>query len=222
MSKLYLVSTPIGNLKDITFRAIDTLKAVDLILAEDTRVTKKLLAKYQIDIPIESFFEHNEEKKIDTVIQKLKQGQTVALVSDGGTPLISDPGYKLVREAIRNGIKVESIPGPSAVMASLTSSGLPTDQFLFVGYLPKKPRKINSILEFVDAVIKMRATTIIFFESPYRLGKTLGTLAEKFPESELVVARELTKIHEEFVRDKAKNMVQKKIIPKGEITILLR
>jgi len=222
MSKLYLVSTPIGNLNDITFRAIHTLKTVGLVLAEDTRVTKKLLSNYQIYTPIESFFEHNEEKKIDTVIQKLKQGQAIALVSDGGSPLISDPGYKLVREAVKNGIEVESIPGPSAVLTALTSSGLPTDQFLFIGYLPKKPGKINSILEFVDTVIKMRATTIIFFESPHRLAKTLIILAEKFPESELVVARELTKIHEEFIRDKAQNMVQKKIIPKGEITILLR
>lgn len=222
MSKLYLVSTPIGNLEDITLRALDTLKKADLILAEDTRITRKLLSAYKIDKPIESLFEHNEEKKINKVLSLVDKGQNIALVTDGGTPLISDPGFKLVREAVKRGIKVQSIPGPSAVLAALTSSGLPTDQFLFIGYLPKKPGKIDSMLEFARTVMKVKPTTVVFFESPHRINKTLNKLAEKFPESDVVVAREITKFHEEFIRDKAKNILKKKIIPKGEFTILLR
>src|SRR3989344_2887271 len=134
MSTLYLVSTPIGNMQDITLRALEVLKKVYLILAEDTRQTGKLLAKYDINKPMESFFEHKEERKIDSIISRLKTGTEIALVSDAGTPLISDPGFKLVREAVRENIKITPIPGPSAVITALTASGLPTDQFMFLGY----------------------------------------------------------------------------------------
>lgn len=221
MATLYIVSTPIGNLKDITLRALEILKSVDVILAEDTRKTRQLLSKYSISKPLESFYEHNEQEKTQSVLRKLQTGQTIALVSDAGTPLISDPGYKLVRECLKLNIKVESIPGPSSVLTALTSSGLPTDQFLFIGYLPKKSSKSAEILRFIETVLENRPTTIILFESPYRVQKTLEIIAEKFPDRDLVVAREMTKIHEEFIRSKARDITKKKIVKKGEFTILL-
>ena len=222
MSILYLVATPIGNLKDITLRALDVLRSVDLILAEDTRRTSKLLSAYAIQKPVESFHEHNEGQKTPIILAKLKTGAKIALVSDAGTPTLSDPGFKLVREVVREGLKVESIPGASAILTALTSSGLPTDQFLFVGYLPKKAGKQKEILDFVNSVLDKRPTTLIFFESPFRVRKTLGTLAQRFPEKTVVVARELTKLHEEFIRGKAKEVSSREITTKGEFTILLR
>lgn len=222
MAKLFIVSTPIGNMEDITLRALETLKSVDLILAEDTRQTKKLLNHYKIDKPLTSFHEHNEEVKADQITEKIKSGDKIALVSDAGTPLISDPGFKLVRQLLSNGVEVESIPGASSVITALTSSGLPPDQFLFIGYLPKKPGKIDQTLKFIETVTNQKETTIILFESPYRLEKTLKILAEKFPEKEVVVAREMTKVHEEFIRGKTVEVSKMKITAKGEVTLLLR
>ena len=221
MSTLYLVATPIGNLKDITLRALETLKEVDLVLAEDTRRTRQLLSHYNISKPIESFHEHSEESKIPTVLEKLNAGVEIALVSDAGTPTISDPGFKLVRECLKNNIKVEPIPGPSAILTSLIASGLPTDSFLFLGYLPKKRGKQDSMLDFLELVWSKRAVTVIFFESPYRIKKTLTDFARRFPQRELVVGRELTKVHEEFIRGKVMEVASKEFPTKGEFTILL-
>ena len=222
MSTLYLVSTPIGNLKDITLRALDVLGEVDLILAEDTRKTQKLLSAHHITKPIESLHEHNEEARIPSVLNKLRSGKQIALVSDAGTPTLSDPGFKLVRAALNKDIKVVPIPGASSLLAALVPSGLPTDRILFVGYLPKKPGKKCASLDFIEFVINKKPTTVVFFESPYRINKTLQTLAERFPEKELVIARELTKIHEEFYRGKVKDLAASVIKQKGEFTLLLR
>jgi 16S rRNA (cytidine1402-2'-O)-methyltransferase len=220
--KLFLVATPIGNLDDTTLRAIETLKEVDLILAEDTRRTKILLDYYQIKKPMISFFEGNEERKIPQVLAKLTQGQNIAQVSDSGTPLISDPGFKLVREAIKESIEVESIPGPSAVLTALTISGLPPDKFLFLGYLPKRPGKRNQILKNIQLINQLIKITLILFESPHRLIKTLEDLKEVFGEIEIVVCRELTKIHQEVRREKISQSLAhfNQIKPKGELTIL--
>jgi len=223
MGKLYLVSTPIGNLEDLSIRAINTLKNVDLILAEDTRRSSILLKHYSINKLLSSFHEHNEEKKQNEIIGKLKQGQNIALISDAGTPTLSDPGYKLIRECVKENIKVISIPGASAVITALASSGLPTDSFSFFGYAPKKGRKKILFYEKMHKSLAGITSTVILFESPYRLEKTLQELASIFPEKNIVIARELTKAHEEIIRGKvafvAKILKGKKL--KGEITILI-
>lgn len=219
---LYIVSTPIGNIEDITLRALKILEKVDLILAEDTRRTKKLLDHYNIKKPLESFFEQNEERKLPFVLEKLKSGVEIALVSDSGTPLVSDPGFKLTRAVIKQQIKIESIPGASSVLAALTTSGLPTDQFFFLGFLPKKVGKQQEVFDLIDLVSARKPTTFIFFESPFRVKKTLANLAAIFPEKEVVVARELTKLHEEIIRVKSTGVLDKEITLKGEFVILLR
>lgn len=219
MGSLYLVATPIGNLEDITLRAIRILKEVDLILCEDTRQSKKLLDHYQIQKRLESFFEHNEEKKISQVTKMLQKGQSVALVSDGGTPLISDPGYRLVQSAIKNGITVVPVPGPSAVITALVASGLPVNQFVFVGFLPQKPGQRRNFLE----KLKEEKRTIVAFESPNRLLFTLNNILEVMGDRNICVAREMTKIHEEFTRGKVsevtKSFLGREI--KGEITLVI-
>ena len=222
MFTLYIVSTPIGNLKDITLRALEILGGVDLILAEDTRKTKQLLSKYKINRPLESFHEHNEIAKIDLIISKLKSRGDIALVSDAGTPTISDPGFKLIQAAVASGIKIIPIPGPSSILASLVASGLPTDQFVFLGYFPKKRGRQIEVINLIDKILSFKPTTVIIFESPYRVKKTLVALAEKFPERRIVVSRELTKIHEEFLRCKLKEIIHKEFVTKGEFTLLLR
>jgi len=224
MGKLFLVATPIGNLKDITLRALETLKLADLILCEDTRRTRKLLAHYQIRKPLLSYFEHNEERRIPEVIEKLKQGQRIALVSDAGTPTISDPGFKLVRECLEEGIEVESVPGPSAILVALTSSGLPTDKFLFLGYLPRKPQARKKALESLTMILHSIKVTVIFFESPHRLLSSLKDLKEVLGDIEIVVCRELTKVHEEIRREKVSAAIEhfEKTKPKGEFVILFR
>src|SRR3989344_3319200 len=195
---LYIISTPIGNLKDITLRAREVLKTVDYILCEDTRVTGKLLHHYEISKKLVSFNDFSEEAKTPVVIKGLLSGQVVALVSDAGTPLISDPGYKLVRECIHQGIAIESIPGPSSVITALTVSGLPPDKFTFVSYLPKKDVKRKSFLEDLKKGREIVKSTIIIFESPYRLIKSLEDIKQIFGDIEIVVCRELTKMHEEI------------------------
>ncbi|PIU82745.1 MAG: 16S rRNA (cytidine(1402)-2'-O)-methyltransferase [Elusimicrobia bacterium CG06_land_8_20_14_3_00_38_11] len=216
---LYVVATPIGHLKDITLRALETLKAVDLIACEDTRRTKILLVHHYIATPQISFYSQNQFRKIPYLIDELKKGKNVALVSDAGTPGISDPGFFLVKKAIEQGIKVETIPGVSAVITALSASGLPTDGFVFLGFLPRKKGKIKKVFEKVAGLEK----TIIFYESPYRLKKTLKIISEIFPlGSDIVVCRELTKKFEEFIRGNASDIIGKlpeKIL--GEITVVI-
>lgn len=221
LGKLCLVATPIGNLKDITLRAIDILSYVDVIACEDTRKTGLLLKKLEIDNnpQLLSYYEENEAGRIPQIISLLKLGKNVALVSNAGTPTISDPGFKLVRECIKENINVEAIPGASAVLSALIVSGLPTDKFIFLGFLPKKEGKRKKILEKLE-----KDTTTIIYVSPYRLVKRLEELKSLFGDIEVVVCRELTKMHEEVKRDKISDLLsyfgKKKI--KGEITLCFK
>lgn len=225
MGNLYIVATPIGNLQDITLRAIDILKTVDVIACEDTRKTGILLSKIlptEIRKPrLASYYEQNELQRIPEVIGALKDGLNIALVSDAGTPTISDPGFKLVRECIKEGIKVESIPGASSVITALTLSGLPTDKFLFVGYPPKKPGHRETFFQKLTKLpIK---TTIIFFEGPHHLLRTLEGIRKAFGDVDIVVCRELTKVFEETRREKISESIShfEKTEPKGEFVILI-
>lgn len=225
MGKLYIVSTPIGNLEDITLRALRIIKESDLILAEDTRSTSNLLSHYQIPKKeLVSFFEGNEERKISDVINQLVLGKNIALVSEAGTPLISDPGFKLVREAVRLGIAVEAIPGPTAFISALVVSGLPANACIFLGFLPKKENKIRDILSRIKEALTIlkEVKTVVFYESPYRVIKTLKVLHEVYGDINIVVAREMTKIHEEIRREKITESLQyfSKVAPRGEFTIL--
>jgi len=217
--KLYLVATPIGNLKDITLRAIEALSSVDIIACEDTRKTGLLLQRLKIvhKPQLLSYYEENEQGRIPQIINFLKEGKNVALVSNAGMPTISDPGYKLVRECLKQGFLVETIPGASSVLTALTVSGLPTDKFLFLGFLSKKEGKRKTSLESLP-----KKTTIIFFESPFRLLKSLRELKEIFGDMEIVICRELTKIYEEVRREKISQSISyfEKTKPKGEFTLL--
>lgn len=224
--KLYLVSTPIGNLEDITLRALRVLGEANVILSEDTRTTKKLLSHYKIPTPqLISFFEGNEERRIPEILDLLRKGKNVVVVSESGTPLISDPGYKLVREVIAQDIKVESVPGPTALVTALTSSGLPTNAFLFLGYLPKKGGKTKKLLGSVkncsDSLDLVK--TAVLYESPHRLIRTLHLIEEVFGNAKVVIARELTKVHEEIRRENvAESIVHfNEVRPRGEFVILL-
>ena len=214
---LYLVATPIGNLEDITFRAIRILKEVDLIAAEDTRQTLKLLNHYEINKPLISYHRHNEEVKQEVLIQKLKEGQNIALVSDAGTPVISDPGEVIVKEALKENIKVIPIPGACALINALIASGLDTKEFSFYGFLSlnKKLRK-EKLQE-----IKKENKTIILYEAPHKLTSTLKDLSEILENRKIVVARELTKIHEEFLSGTASEILENYKEPKGEHIILI-
>ena len=215
---LNVVSTPIGNLEDISTRAITTLTNSDIIVAEDTRHTKKLLNHYNISAFIISYFEHNKHQQIPKILNFLKEGKSISLVSDAGTPGISDPAYRLVRQAINENIKIQSVPGASSVLAALIPSGLPTDRFIFEGFLPpKKGRK-----KILDDLSKFDGT-VIFFENPKRLHRTLNDILVSFGERPCVLARELTKIHEEFLRDNISNMISNidNISLKGEMVILI-
>ena len=215
---LFLVSTPIGNLGDITFRAIETLKKVKVIAAEDTRHSKRLLNHYGITTPLLSYYEYNKDLRIPKIIEIIKSGDSVSLITDAGTPAISDPAYKLVRSAIENKIKVESVPGASAVLASLVTSGLPTDRFIFEGFLPIKKGRKKRIESMRDEI-----ATIIIYESPKRLIRTLRQLIEILGNRPAVVARELTKIHEEYIRGTLKDLYDHfdQKTPKGECVVLI-
>jgi len=219
---LYLVSTPIGNLQDITLRAIEILKNVDIIACEDTRKTGFLLQRLKIVQrgKLVSYYEENEEKRIPQLINEIKNGKSVALVSNAGTPTISDPGFKLVRECIAQNIKVIPIPGPSASLAALTASGFPPDKFLFLGYLPKKNLRRKKLLEKVKKI--PFSCTLILFESPKRVIKLLNEIQLIFGDVDLVLARELTKVFEEFLRGKPTELLKilEKNPPKGEVTVL--
>lgn len=223
MGTLFIVATPIGNLRDITLRAIEILKEADYILCEDTRVTGKLLNDLGIEKRMVAFNEYNENTKAEEVLAELLADKTIALVSDAGTPLVSDPGYKLVRDAISKGVKIESIPGPSAVITALTVSGLAPDRFLYLGYLPKKDGKRRTLLGEVKTLRDSFKTTVIFYESPFRVLETLQVINEVFGDIEVVVTRELTKMHEEVRREKVSESIQHftKTPPKGEFTILI-
>lgn len=220
LGKLYLVATPIGNLEDITFRAINVLKKVDLIAAEDTRHTLKLLNHYEISKPLISYHRHNEDVKSDVLISKLLDGQNVAIVTDAGTPGISDPGEEIVKEAIENNIEVVPIPGACALINALIASGLNTKEFAFYGFLPLNKKNRNSVFDR----IKKEDKTVILYEAPHKLIKTLEDILEIVGDVSCVLAKELTKIHEEFIRDNIseviKNLNEKDSI-KGEYIILL-
>ena len=193
MSQLYLVPTPIGNLEDMTFRAVEVLKSVDLILAEDTRTSGKLLKYYGVETPATSFHAHNEHKKVEHFAKEIERGISIALISDAGTPGISDPGFLLARECHKQGIRVEALPGPTAFVPALVASGLPCDKFYFEGFLPHKKGR-QTRLEFISSL----PCTAVLYESPHRIVKTLGQLAEHYGENhQACVARELSKLHEE-------------------------
>ena len=218
---LYLVATPIGNLEDITLRALHVLKEVDLIACEDTRQTQKLLNHFAISTRTTSYHEHNEKAKVTELIQQLQAGSSIALVSDAGMPGISDPGYRLITQAIEHQIPVVPVPGASAFLAALVASGLPTDSFHFGGFLPAKRGERRTVLESV----KRSQSTEIFYEAPHRILETLGDIVEVLGESRpVVVSRELTKLHEEFLRGAAGKILEKlkaRETVKGEITLLI-
>lgn len=219
MSKLFIVPTPIGNLGDITFRAIETLKSVDLILAEDSRTSFKLLKHYNIENNVESYHMHNEHNKLYSMIEKLNSGLEIALISDAGTPGISDPGFLLVRECIKNSIEVECLPGATALIPALINSGLPSDRFIFEGFLPVKKGRTRRLKEIAD-----EKRTVILYESPHRILKTLNDLLTHFSEdSSISISRELTKMHEENFYGTVKESIEyfQKKKPKGEFVIIL-
>jgi 16S rRNA (cytidine1402-2'-O)-methyltransferase len=216
---LYVVSTPIGNMEDITLRALRILREVDLIAAEDTRRTGLLLKHFEIQTPLTSYFEGNELKKRGYILSKLKEDKNIALVSDAGTPGISDPGFRLIQLVIENEIPIVPIPGPSAVVTALSVSGLPTDAFLFKGFLPHKSKKRRDLLKELEEVRE----TLIFYESPHRISETLRDILEILGDREIGLTRELTKVYEEIMRGKVSeilNQVGDRTL-KGEITLVI-
>ncbi|MGO9012699.1 MAG: 16S rRNA (cytidine(1402)-2'-O)-methyltransferase [Bryobacteraceae bacterium] len=218
--RLYLVATPIGNLEDITYRAVRLLGEVDVIACEDTRQTRKLLDHYGISKPTISYHEHNEAPRAAELAERLRAGATVALVSDAGMPLVSDPGYRLVQAAIEAGIPVEPVPGPSAALAALAASGLPTAAFHFVGFLPAKSGQRSRALE----ALREESATLIFYEAPHRVLEALDAIADVLGPRPVVAARELTKVHEEFVRGTAAEVraqLAARGSVKGEFTLLV-
>ncbi len=219
MGKLYVVPTPVGNMEDMTFRAIRVLKEADLILAEDTRTSGILLKHYEIKNAMQSHHKFNEHQTVESIVNRIKGGQTVALISDAGTPGISDPGFLVVRECIRNGIEVQCLPGATAFVPALVSSGLPDERFCFEGFLPQKKGRMTRL-----NALKEETRTMIFYESPYRLVKTLTQFAEIFgAERPVSVCREISKIHEESVRGTLQEVIAHFIEtePRGEIVIIL-
>lgn len=220
MGKLFVVPTPVGNLEDMTFRAVRVLKEVDLILAEDTRTSSVLLKHFEIKKPMMSHHKFNEHKTIEGVVARLEAGENIALISDAGTPGISDPGFLVVRECVRHGIEVQCLPGATAFVPALVSSGLPNDRFCFEGFLPQKKGRITRLL-----TLQSEVRTMIFYESPYRLVKTLTQFSEYFgAEREVAVCREISKLHEECVRGTLSEVIEhfKANEPRGEIVVILK
>jgi len=220
VGKLFIVATPIGNLEDITIRALKILREVSFIACEDTRQTIKLLNKYKIKKRLISYYQPKEEKKIPYIISLLEKGYDGALVSDAGTPGISDPGYKLVARALEKNIKIVPVPGPTALITALCASGMPTDRFLFIGFPPKKESALKKLLDS----LKEEKGTLIFYQSVKRLVSFLEKVNQVFGNREIVIARELTKIHEEFLRGKVEEIIPqlKDKIIKGELVILVK
>lgn len=219
MGKLFVVPTPVGNLEDMTFRAIRTLKEADLILAEDTRTSSVLLKHFEIKKPMISHHKFNEHRTVESVVNRLKAGENIALISDAGTPGISDPGFLVVRECVRNDIEVQCLPGATAFVPALVSSGLPNDRFCFEGFLPQKKGRMTRLLSLQD-----EHRTMIFYESPYRLVKTLMQFQEHFgAERQVSVCREISKMHEECVRGSLSEVIEhfKANEPRGEIVVVL-
>ena len=216
---LYIVATPIGNLEDITLRAIRTLKEADLIAAEDTRHTQVLLRHFAINTPLTSYHEHNERTKTAQLVARLERGESIALVSDAGTPAISDPGYRLVVEAVRGGIRVVPIPGPSALIAALSAGGLPTDGFTFRGFLPARKRERRSKLQ----ELRGDRHSIVVYETPHRLKESLDDIREILGDRRMVLAREITKLHEEFLRGRISEVIGEvgQQAVRGEITLVI-
>ena len=218
-STLYLVATPIGNLEDITLRAIRVLKECDVVAAEDTRRSGQLLKHFGISKPLLSYFQFNEARRSEEIIERMRRGEKVALVTDAGSPGISDPGERVVKAAIAAGFRVEAVPGACALVAGLTASGLPTDEFHFIGFLPHKSGQRRNKLESLKAF----EGTLVLYESPYRIEKVLGELNEVFPDRQVVLARELTKKFEEFLRGKPAELLvltQKRSL-QGEFVVLI-
>lgn len=219
MGKLYLVPTPIGNLEDMTLRAIKVLKDVNVVLAEDTRTSGKLLKHFDINTPLQSHHMHNEHKQVDTLVQKMKDGATYALISDAGTPAISDPGFLLTRACVENDIEVECLPGATAFVPALVNSGLPNDRFVFEGFLPVKKGRQTRLMELAE-----ETRTMVFYESPHKLLKTLTHFAEYFGEDRPVsVSREQTKLYEETIRGTVAEVLEhfNNKAPKGEFVIVV-
>ena len=219
MSKLYLVPTPIGNLEDITLRAIRVLKEVDIILAEDTRTSGKLLKHFEITTPMQSHHMHNEHKTVEAIVRRIKNGETFALISDAGTPAISDPGFLLTRACVQEGVEVDCLPGATAFVPALVNSGFPNDKFVFEGFLPPKKGRQTRFKTLAE-----ETRTIIFYESPHKLLKTLANFMEYFGEDRMVsVSREITKLHEETIRGTAKEVLEfyTNKPPRGEIVIVV-
>lgn len=215
---LYVVATPIGNLEDITLRAIKTLRDVDAIACEDTRHTARLLFAHGIHKPLVSYFEHNEKQRTPELIDRLRQGESIALVSDAGTPAISDPGYRLVRGALDAGYRVVAIPGPSAVIAALSIAGLPTDRFCFEGFIPARPSARRKKL----AELKSEPRTMVFFESPRRLAETLADMADAFgADRPAAMLREISKVFEETIQGTLGELAAAGPQPKGEVTLVV-
>ena len=218
LGTLYIVSTPIGNLSDITYRAVEILKTVDIIAAEDTRRSRILLSNYNIKTKMISYFEHNKYQKIHKIQEILQSGKHVSVITDAGTPAISDPAYKLVRRAISIGSKIEPIPGPSALLASIVSSGLPTDRFIFEGFLPPKKGRVKRMEKLID-----ESATVIIYENTLRLKRTIKQLLEIIGDRPAVICRELTKLHEETIRGTLSGLLDlldnKKL--KGECVLLI-
>lgn len=218
---LTIVPTPIGNLKDMTLRALEVLKSVDEIICEDSRRTSLLLNHYQIKKPLLVLNDFNEYETFPRIIEKLKLGKNLALVSDAGTPLISDPGYKLVRECIKQNIGVDSLPGAVSPIVALTLSGLPPDKFFFLGYLPEKSGQRQKVITQISAIAKICSTTFIILISPYKLKKTLNDLHENFGDIHITLAKELTKIHQKVTSKKVSEIIGEHKNPKGEYILLL-
>ncbi|MEP6261210.1 MAG: 16S rRNA (cytidine(1402)-2'-O)-methyltransferase [Gillisia sp.] len=219
MAKLYLVPTPVGNLEDMTIRAIRVLKEVDYILAEDTRNSGKLLKHFEIKTPMHSHHMHNEHKTVETIVRRIQNGETFALISDAGTPAISDPGFLLVRACVEAGVEVDCLPGPTAFVPALVNSGFPNDKFVFEGFLPVKKGRQTRL-----KILAEESRTIIFYESPHKLLKSLAQFAEYFgPERQISVSREISKLHEETIRGTVTEILnhytQKP--PKGEIVVVV-
>lgn len=219
MAKLYLVPTPVGNLADMTYRAVSVLQSVDLILAEDTRTSKTLLQHYQINTPMQSNHKYNEHQKLGQIIDRLHAGENIAVITDAGTPGISDPGFLVVRECVKEGIEVETLPGATAFVPALVNSGLPCDRFVFEGFLPQKKGRQTKLNSLTDCKY-----TMVFYESPFRLVKTLEQLAEMLgSDRRAAVCREITKLHEETQRgtlaELSQHYTEKGV--KGEIVIIV-